>query len=252
MASSTDDDGFRRSRSIAVLKAAAEKYGWDRRPSPKPAGTGKILTGRGISYAFRGQTVVAQIAEVEVNRETGHVWAKRLVCAHDCGLVVNPQSLHHTIEGAMLHGLSRALHEEVRFDAEKVTSVDWITNPSLTHTDTPAQIDVVLVNGDPKPGRADLVLWSRRGFLQTHDGGRCQCHSRRDGSSSASRSLPRRAGAHRAKSGRDLAPPCPEPPEANPVVRTSRRLTLVVAWKGLKEMPGYRNTLDVRQMTVFI
>jgi CO/xanthine dehydrogenase Mo-binding subunit len=157
MASSADDDAFRRSRSIAVLKAAADKYGWDRRPSPKPTGTGKILTGRGISYAFRGQTVVAQIAEVEVNRETGHVWAKRLVCAHDCGLVVNPQSLHHTIEGAMLHGLSRALHEEVQFDTEKVTSVDWITHPSLTHADTPAQIDVVLVNGDPKPDRSDLA-----------------------------------------------------------------------------------------------
>jgi nicotinate dehydrogenase subunit B len=156
MASAGEDDAFRRSRSIAVLKTVAETYGWDRRPSPKPIGTGKILTGQGISYAFRNQTVVAQIAEVEVNRETGHVWAKRLVCAHDCGLVVNPQSLRHTIEGAMLHGLSRALHEEVQFDTEKVTSVDWITHPSLTHADTPAQIDVVLVNGDPKPDRADL------------------------------------------------------------------------------------------------
>ena len=57
---------------------------------------GNILTGRGIAYSFRGQTVVAQIAEVEVNRQTGHVWAKRLVCAHDCGLVVNPESLRRT------------------------------------------------------------------------------------------------------------------------------------------------------------
>ena len=61
------------------------------RPSPKPRGTGNILTGRGVAYSFRGQTMVAQIAEVEVNRQTGHVWAKRLVCAHDCGLVVNPR-----------------------------------------------------------------------------------------------------------------------------------------------------------------
>jgi nicotinate dehydrogenase subunit B len=156
MASTADDAAFRRSRSIAVLKTAAETYGWDRRPSPKPIGSGKTLAGRGISYAFRGATIVAQIAEVEVNRETGHVWAKRLVCAHDCGLIVNPQSLRHTIEGAMLHGLSRALHEEVQFTAEKVTSVDWITHPTLTHADTPAKIDVVLVNGDPKPDRPDL------------------------------------------------------------------------------------------------
>ena len=151
-----DDSGFKRARSIAVIHAATEAYGWEARPSPQPRPTGTILTGRGIAYAFRNQTVVAEIAEVEVNRETGHVWVKRLVCAHDCGLVINPEGLRGTIEGAMLHSLSRALHEEVRFDAEKVTSVDWRSHPSLTHTDTPAAIDVVLVNGDPDPDRPDL------------------------------------------------------------------------------------------------
>jgi CO/xanthine dehydrogenase Mo-binding subunit len=151
-----DDSGFKRARSIAVLKAAAEAYKWDSRPSPRPRGSGEILTGRGIAYAFRSQTVVAQIAEVEVNRRTGHVWVKRLVCAHDCGLVINPEALKRTIEGGMLHSLSRALHEEVAFDAEKVTSVDWRTYPTLTHRDTPERIDVVLVNGDPNPDRPDL------------------------------------------------------------------------------------------------
>jgi len=155
-AAATDDSGFKRARSIAVVKAAAETFGWDPRPSPKPLGTGNILTGRGIAYSFRSQTVVAEIAEVEVNRRTGHVWVKRLVCAHDCGLVINPEALRRTIEGGMLHSLSRALHEEVRFDTEKVTSVDWISHPSLTHTDAPARIDVVVVNGDPKPNRPDL------------------------------------------------------------------------------------------------
>jgi CO/xanthine dehydrogenase Mo-binding subunit len=184
-AATTDDSGFKRARSIAVVKAAAEKFGWDARPSPNPAngaavsaGTrsgaaasaagptatggraasrnGNILTGRGIAYAFRGQTVVAEIAEVEVNRTTGHVWVKRLVCAHDCGLVINPEGLRHTIEGGMLHSLSRALHEEVQFDTEKVTSVDWSSHPTLTHLDAPESIDVVLVNGDPNPNRPDL------------------------------------------------------------------------------------------------
>jgi CO/xanthine dehydrogenase Mo-binding subunit len=155
-ASASDDNGFRRARSIAALKAVAEAYGWDTRPSPKSRGNGDVLTGRGIGYSFRGQTVVAQIAEVEVNRHTGHVWAKRLVCAHDCGLVVNPQSLRRTIEGAMLHALSRAIHEEVQFNTEKVTSVDWVSHPTLRHSDVPAAIDIVLVNGDPNPNRSDL------------------------------------------------------------------------------------------------
>ena len=155
-AGTTDDSGFRRARSLAVLKAAADAFGWDARPSPKPIGKEDVLTGRGVAYAFRGQTVVAQIAEVEVNRRTGHVRAKRLVCAHDCGLIVNPQALRHTVECGTLHGLSRALYEEVRFDTEKVTSLDWFSHPTLRHADVPDKIDILLVNGDPNPGRPDL------------------------------------------------------------------------------------------------
>jgi CO/xanthine dehydrogenase Mo-binding subunit len=155
-ASTTEDANFKRARSIAALKAVTDAYGWDRRPSPTRRGTGEILTGRGIAYSFRGQTVVAEVAEVEVNRRTGHVWVKRLVCAHDCGLIINPQSLRHTVECAMLHSLSRTLHEEVQFDTEKVTSVDWNSHPTLTHADTPERIDVVLLNGDPNPNRPDL------------------------------------------------------------------------------------------------
>jgi nicotinate dehydrogenase subunit B len=155
-AGTSDDSGFKRARSIAVIKAVVEAFGWDARRSPKPLDSGPVLTGRGIAYSFRSQTVVAEIAEVEVDRKTGRVWVKRLVCAHDCGLVINPEGLRRTIEGGMLHSLSRALHEEVQFDSEKVTSVDWISHPSLRHSDTPAKIDVVLVNGDPNPGRPDL------------------------------------------------------------------------------------------------
>jgi CO/xanthine dehydrogenase Mo-binding subunit len=162
-ARSEDDSGFKRARSIACIKAAAEKFGWDTRPSPRvglpavaSAKAGDILTGRGIAYAYRSQTVVAQIAEVEVNRKTGRIWVKRFVCAHDCGLVINPEALKRTLECGMLHSLSRTLHEEVRFDTEKVTSVDWATHPTMTHADTPETIDIVLVNGDPNPNRPDL------------------------------------------------------------------------------------------------
>jgi CO/xanthine dehydrogenase Mo-binding subunit len=152
-----EEDGvFRKARSLACVRAAAEKYGWDARPSPKQRTDGAIATGRGIAYTYRSNTIVAVIAEVEVNRETGGIWVKRIVCAHDCGLAINPTGLSHTVECGMLHGLSRALHEEVQFDREKVTSVDWATHPSLRHSDTPERIDVVLVNGDPNPNRPDL------------------------------------------------------------------------------------------------
>ena len=152
-----DDEAYRRARSIAVVEAAAEAYGWDPRPSPRAVGSGRFLTGRGISYAYRARTTVATIAEVEVDRETGRVWVRRMVCGHDCGLVINPDGLESTVQGNLLHGISRTLYEEVRFDGEKVTSVDWRTHPTLTHMDTPERIDVVIVNGDPNPDRPDLL-----------------------------------------------------------------------------------------------
>jgi CO/xanthine dehydrogenase Mo-binding subunit len=154
-----EDDVFRTARSIATVKAAAQAYGWDARPSPRPraaAARGNLLTGRGIAYTYRSSTIAAVIAEVEVNRDTGQVRVRRLVCAHDCGLAINPVGLRHTVECGMLHALSRALYEEVQFDAEKVTSVDWVSYPTLRHADTPEAIDIVLVNGDPKPDRPDL------------------------------------------------------------------------------------------------
>jgi CO/xanthine dehydrogenase Mo-binding subunit len=159
-----DDAGFKRARSIACLKAAAEKFGWDARPSPRAPGlggvegrwNGDIATGRGVAYAYRSETVVAEIVEVEVNRRTGRIWARRIVCAHDCGLVINPEALTRTLENGLLHSLSRALFEEARFDTEKMLSVDWLSSPTLTHADVPERIEILQVNGDPNQNRPDL------------------------------------------------------------------------------------------------
>ncbi len=96
----------RRRRPMAGTRAR-------RRDLRATAARGKVLTGRGIAYTYRSNTIAAVIAEVEVNRETGRVWVKRMVCAHDCGLVINPEGLRHTVECGMLHALSRALWEEV-------------------------------------------------------------------------------------------------------------------------------------------
>jgi CO/xanthine dehydrogenase Mo-binding subunit len=146
-----DDSGFRRARSIAVLKAAAEAYGWDSRQSPRPAIKGDVLTGRGIAYSFRGETIVAQIAEVEVNRKTGHVWAKRIVCAHDCGLVVNPGAVRNQIEGGVIQSMSRALKEEVKFDHSRVTTLDWASYPIIKFEEIPDEIDIVLIDRPELP-----------------------------------------------------------------------------------------------------
>lgn len=156
---SEEDRMFRKARSLVTLRRAAEAYGWDARPSPNPAiagNSGPVARGRGVAFTHRNGTVVAVIAEVEVNRETGRIFAKRLVCAHDCGLVINPRGLEHTVECGMLHGLSRALWEEVQFDEQRVLSRDWVTHPTMRHEDTPEVVEVHIVNGDPVPDRPDL------------------------------------------------------------------------------------------------
>jgi CO/xanthine dehydrogenase Mo-binding subunit len=154
-----EDAVFRKARSIATVQAAARAYGWDARPSPRPraaAARSTLLTGRGFAYTYRSSTIAAVIAEVEVNRDTGHVWVRRLVCAHDCGLAINPLGLRHTVVCGMLHALSRGVYDEVQFDADMVSSVDWMTYPSMGHSDTPEAVEVVVVIGGPRRDRPDL------------------------------------------------------------------------------------------------
>ena len=133
-------------RDAAVIRAAAEKAGWQPRPAPRSERSGDVLTGRGIAYAVRNGTVVAAVAEIEVERKSGRIWGRKFTVAHDCGLIINPEGIRYTIEGNVVQGLSRTLFEEVRFDREKVTSVDWLSYPILEIGDAPETIEVVLIN----------------------------------------------------------------------------------------------------------
>jgi len=133
-------------RDIAVIRAAAEKAGWQSRPSPRNDQSGDKVSGRGIAYAQRGPTRVAVIAEVEVDRSTGRIWARKFTVAHDCGQIINPDGLHHTIENNIVQATSRTLWEEVKFDNSAVTSVDWRTYPILEMAQAPEEVDIVMIN----------------------------------------------------------------------------------------------------------
>ena len=104
------------------------------------------MSGRGIAYSQRNGTRVAVIAEVEIDRSSGKIFAKRFTVAHDCGQIINPDGLEKCIEGNIVQGISRTLWEEVKFDNKNVTSVDWMTYPILDITETPEKIDFVLIN----------------------------------------------------------------------------------------------------------
>jgi nicotinate dehydrogenase subunit B len=137
-------------RHIGVIKAAAQLYGWDARVSASKVNrSAKVFTGRGISYAERGPTVVAVVAEVEVTRATGKVRLKRVAVAVDAGLIINPDGMRNVIEGNVIHTASRTLKEEVRFSKTKVLGVDWETYPILNASEVPERIDSVFVNNLP-------------------------------------------------------------------------------------------------------
>jgi len=138
-------------RDIAVIKAAAEKAKWDTRPSPRRDQSGNKVSGRGIAYSQRNGTRVAIVAEVDIDRSTGKIWARKFTVAHDCGQIINPDGLVKCVEGNIVQGVSRTLWEEVTFDRKSVTSVDWLTYPILDITETPAEVNVVLINHPDVP-----------------------------------------------------------------------------------------------------
>lgn len=133
-------------RDIACVKAAAEKANWSWKPGPRGQQPGDVVSGRGFAYAQRSGTIVAIVADVEVNKKTGRIWAKKFVVAHDCGQIINPRGLRECIEGNIVQGLSRSLYEETTFDNKMVTSLDWASYPIAEIQDAPESIECVLID----------------------------------------------------------------------------------------------------------
>ena len=140
-------------RGIEVIRRAAARMRWDPRPSPRRINPlAPILVGRGLAYVHykNNENYIAIGMEVEVERRSGRIQVTRVVCAHDCGLMINPNCVQSQIEGCILQTLSRALHEEVTFDRARVTSVDWSSYPILTFPEVPP-IDVELIQRLDQP-----------------------------------------------------------------------------------------------------
>ena len=127
-------------RGLEALRRLAARMGWQPRPSPRPVDRrAAVLTGRGLAYVHykHEETIVAMGMEVAVERATGRIRVTRVVCAHDCGLMINPDCVQAQLEGNILQTLSRSLHEEVVYDRDRVTSVDWGSYPILTFPEVP-------------------------------------------------------------------------------------------------------------------
>jgi CO/xanthine dehydrogenase Mo-binding subunit len=107
-----------------------------------------VARGRGISCVlYEGDNgYVAIVAEVEVDQANGAIAVTRLVGAQDSGPISNPDGVRNQFEGGSLHGMSRALVEEVTWEGAQVTSVDWRTYRTFPIGARTPQIELTLID----------------------------------------------------------------------------------------------------------
>ena len=129
-------------RAKAVLALAAEKAGWGE-PLPE-------RVGRGVSLQFVFATYMAQVAEVEVSKD-GAVRVRRVVCAVDCGTVVNPDTVRAQIQSAIIFGITAALYGEITLKDGRVEQTNFDTYQILRMNEAPA-IEVHIVPSFEPPG----------------------------------------------------------------------------------------------------
>jgi nicotinate dehydrogenase subunit B len=144
--------GLKNPRGIELIKRVATMMKWQPRPSPGQAKDAAVPRGRGMSYVHykHSETLVAMGMEVAVERASGKIKVERVVCAHDCGQIINPDGVRAQVEGCILQTLSRVLMEEVKFDRSHVSSLDWSSYPILRFSEVP-KLEINLVDRPNEP-----------------------------------------------------------------------------------------------------
>jgi len=132
-------------RMRRVLQAAAEKFGWSPAKAPSKRGYG-VACGTDVG------TYVAHMAEVEVEKSTGHVQVKRIVCAQEMGLCVNPEGARLQMEGAITMGLGYALTEEIRFKGGEILDSNFDTY-AIPHFSWLPEIETVILDAKDSPAQ---------------------------------------------------------------------------------------------------
>ncbi len=145
-------------RWSAVLQAAATAANWKPFVSGSNLGKGNIVTGRGIANSHHGGAYAAVVADISVNKKSGKITVTHLYAAQDSGFAVNPDLIYNQMIGNVIQGTSRALYEEVTFNKNQVTSIDWVTYPILRFADAPKVTHVLVQRLDqPSLGSGEPV-----------------------------------------------------------------------------------------------
>lgn len=147
-------------RARAVIEGAARAANWEPRASPRPSQTGEIRRGRGIAYIRYDnvRTYAAAVMAVEVNTRTGVIRVTDCWAAQDCGQVINPDGIRLQVEGQVVQTISRTLSEEIQWEGNRITSLDWGSYKLLEFPDVP-RISTVIIDRPDQPmwGAGEMV-----------------------------------------------------------------------------------------------
>jgi isoquinoline 1-oxidoreductase len=130
-------------RMRRVLQTVADRFGWKKAAAPSGRGYG-------IACAMDAETYVAEIAEVGVDKASGQVKVKRIVCAQDMGIVINPEGAAMQMEGCVMMGLGYTLSEDISFKGGQILTTNFDTY-ELPHFSWMPQIETILVKNDELP-----------------------------------------------------------------------------------------------------
>ena len=154
MRTDTYGEDWEGSRWIGALTAAvdaAKKDGYvPHVPASKLKG-GNVVTGWGMAIGTHHEPYGATVAKVTVNKKTGKITVNHLWGSQDSGFAVNPGLLENQMVGNLIQATSKVLHEELRFDRNRVSSRDWVTYPILRFKDAPTVTPIVVNRPDRPP-----------------------------------------------------------------------------------------------------
>ena len=146
-------------RWLGVLEAAARAADWAPRRAAANLSNANVVSGRGIGLGTHLASWGGAVAEIDVDKTTGQVTVRHLYGAIDAGLVVNPGIVESQIIGQLVQTASRMLHEEVTFDRDGVTSLDWASYPILRFEECPEITPIVVQRLDePYSGAGEEVM----------------------------------------------------------------------------------------------
>jgi nicotinate dehydrogenase subunit B len=154
-------DNLQDARMIAVIQATAQMAKWTAGPAAAKVGTGRFLKGRGFSaHRYEGNLGYNALAvDLTVDTKTGKVTVDHAWSAQDCGPAINPDGMKQQAEGCLMQGISRSLIEELKWNANGITSYDWVTYPVIRFTAMP-KFDFQIIDRKDQPavGAGEVLI----------------------------------------------------------------------------------------------